>query len=100
MQINFINYYFVLNRNTGLACSNYWLDLIGDDDLSYAMSTNNQLLKCQPRCERQSETAVFTSAAFETCWSDDQDISYYIVLSGLCEKNSLDAVAIFAANML
>jgi len=75
MQINFINYYFVLNRNTGLACSNYWLDLIGNDDLSYAMSTKNQLLKCLPRCERQSETATITSAAFpmESTFTEDSD---------------------------
>jgi hypothetical protein len=70
-----MNCYYVLNRNTGLTCSNYWLDLIGDDDLSNAMSTNNQLLKCQPRCECQSETAAFTSAAFpmESTFSEDSD---------------------------
>ncbi len=70
-----MNYYYVLNRNIGLACSNYWLDLIGDDDLNQAMSTNGQLLNCLPRCERQSETAAFTSAAFpmKSTFSEDSD---------------------------
>jgi hypothetical protein len=70
-----MNCYYVLNRNTGLTCSNYWLDLIGDDDLNQAMSTNGQLLNCLPRCERQSETAAFTSAAFpmESTFSEDSD---------------------------
>jgi hypothetical protein len=47
-----------------LACSEEWLKKIGDKDLSYALDTNNQLLKCLPRCERQSEIATFTVSAF------------------------------------
>ena len=77
----FQKYHYVLNRNTGLACSNYWLDLIGDDDMSHAMTTNNQLLKCLPRCERQSETAAFTSAALPMESTFIEDSNFCLALS-------------------
>ncbi len=47
-----------------MACSEEWLKKIGDKDLSYALDTNNQLLKCLPRCERQSEIPTLTVSAF------------------------------------
>lgn len=51
-------------RNTGLTCSDKWLEKIGDDELSHALDTNNQLHKCLPRCERQSESATFSLTSF------------------------------------
>jgi hypothetical protein len=51
-------------RNVGLTCSKYWLEKLGNDELSQAFDTNNQLQKCLPRCERQSETTTFTFSKF------------------------------------
>jgi hypothetical protein len=39
---------------------------IGDEEMNQATNTNNQLLKCLPRCERQSETLTFTFSSFPT----------------------------------
>jgi hypothetical protein len=51
-------------RNLGLTCSEFWLEKLGNDELSQAFDTNNQLQKCLPRCERQSETTTFTFSKF------------------------------------
>jgi hypothetical protein len=79
--INKINYCLIFNRNTGYECSNYWLDLLGDDDLNSAMSTSNQLQKCLPRCAMQSTTATFSSTAFPTKSSFSQDSDFCLALS-------------------
>jgi hypothetical protein len=51
-------------RNTSLACSKIWLEKIGSAELSFALNTDNQKMKCLPRCERQSETATLSFASF------------------------------------
>ncbi len=47
-----------------MACSESWVEKIGSEELSEAYDVNNRKLKCQPRCERQSETATFTSSVY------------------------------------
>jgi hypothetical protein len=52
-----------------------WLEKIGSEEMSYAMNTNSQLLKCLPRCERQSESWTFSFSTFpvEGTFSQHQD---------------------------
>jgi hypothetical protein len=40
------------------------LENIGSEEMSFAFNTDNQLMKCLPKCEHQSETWTFSSSAF------------------------------------
>ncbi len=63
-----------LNRGVNLKCAQDWLEQIGAEEISSATDINNRVLKCQQRCERQSETAMFSSALFpvESAFSQHQ----------------------------
>jgi hypothetical protein len=52
-----------------------WLEKIGSKEMSIAYNTGNQLMKCQPRCERQSEAWTFSFSTFpvEATFSQHQD---------------------------
>jgi len=52
------------NRGPSLACSKKWLNLIGSEEMSYALDVKNRKMKCLQRCELQTETATYTSSAF------------------------------------
>jgi len=47
-----------------LGCSRSWVEKIGNEEISEAVSSQNQTLKCQQRCELQSQTPVFSSSIF------------------------------------
>jgi hypothetical protein len=79
----------VKNRYNSLACSADWLDKIGGEELSYALDTNNQLLKCLPRCERQSETPTFTVSVFppQAIFSQNADFCLALLkVSRICKN--------------
>jgi hypothetical protein len=41
-----------------------WLNEFSNEELNQASNTDNQILKCLPRCESQTETPTFTSSVF------------------------------------
>jgi hypothetical protein len=51
-------------RGNSLACSHSWVEKIGNNDMNEAVSSQNLTLKCQQRCELQSQTPVLSSSAF------------------------------------
>ena len=65
----------IIYRNVGLTCSEAWLQKFGNDELSHALNTDNQLKKCLPRCERQTLTPTFTFSKFplKAAFSQHQD---------------------------
>lgn len=52
------------NRGPSLACSKKWVNLIGSEEMSYALDVKNRKMKCLQRCELQTEIATYTSSAF------------------------------------
>jgi hypothetical protein len=65
------------------------MEKIGDEEMSQATNTNNQLLKCLPRCERQSETLTFTFSSFptEALFADHQNFCLALFkITRICEN--------------
>ena len=65
----------LIGRGESLACSETWIDNMGNDDYSEALDINNKLRPCQQRCELQIQKPTFTSAVFPTDTTFSQQVS-------------------------
>ena len=55
--------------------------------MSHARNTNNQLIKCLPRCERQSETITFSSFPTEEIFFEHKDFCLTLLkLLRICQN--------------
>ncbi len=86
-------------RGESLSCAEFWSNLIGNEELSHSIDIHGQRLKCQQRCELQTESAVITSSTFPIKATFPQHSYFCLVLKKVAKICSHpDKAKVFESN--